>query len=97
MEILFVGGDSDGERATWDGLKPPKELRRSVRKPAPALGELEALHEQDALKAIGNGVVQSYALTVMRDLDGKDYHFYVGGNPAQPVRMIFEGYRKEGL
>jgi hypothetical protein len=95
MKILFIGGDSDGEYAEWTGVVPPKELKRTVRSHAPTPREIFDMRKLNALEAIGNEVVQSYALVTLRDSDGQEYHFYFGGNPAQPIRMLFDGYGKK--
>jgi hypothetical protein len=78
---LFIGGDYDGE--WFEVALKLTEIRLPSRTKAPVgMGLCDVISEQ------------SYKLENVRDKDGIDYHIYVCGNPAQPLRMLIEGYRK---
>lgn len=83
MKCLFVGGDHDGEMVDVDPYMPEVKLPSKLRMPFPTI--------RNATTTVPSSV-QSYKREEFVDADGKGYVVYFGGNPAQPIRMLIEGY-----
>lgn len=88
MKFLFVGGDYDGDmvEVTYHQKRPDVLLLSKIRLPTiPLQATTEAISRK-------NYSMISYKREELIDSDGKTYVVYFGGNPAQPIRMLVEGY-----
>lgn len=83
MKCLFVGGDHDGEMIDVDPSRPGVMLESKLRMPFPTIANAKTTVAFSK---------QSYKREEFVDLDGKRYVAYFCGNPAQALRMLFEGY-----
>jgi hypothetical protein len=83
MKCLFVGGDYDGEILDVDSKIP--EIRLTNK---PAVTSLP--YPLDSRSA--PWTVLSYRRERFVDKDEREYFVYLFGNPAQPLRMLLNGY-----